>query len=110
VAQLAVDRSSAGVVWKGLAMAPTTGFGRYAGDLLVGNFGDGRINAFRWEGHHWDEAGTLRGTDPRALPIDGLRGIGFGNGAAAGPTTTLYFAAGTDGEAHGLFGSIAVAP
>jgi uncharacterized protein (TIGR03118 family) len=94
----------------GLAMAPATGFGRYSGDLLVGNFGDGRINAYRWEGHHWDEAGTLRGPDHRALSIDGLWGIGFGNGAASGPTTTLYFAAGPDGEAHGLFGSIAVAP
>ena len=38
--------------------------------------------------------------------IDGLWGIGFGNGATAGPTTTLYFAAGPDGESHGLFGTI----
>jgi uncharacterized protein (TIGR03118 family) len=94
----------------GLAMAPTTGFGRFSGDLLVGNFGDGRINAFKWQRHEWEEAGTLRGTDHRPVSIDGLWGIGFGNGAASGPTTTLYFAAGPDDEAHGLFGSIAVAP
>jgi len=94
----------------GLAMAPATGFGRFSGDLLVGNFGDGRIHAFKWDRHHWEEAGSLRGPDHRPISIDGLWGIGFGNGAASGPTTTLYFAAGSDGEAHGLFGSIAVAP
>jgi uncharacterized protein (TIGR03118 family) len=101
----------------GLAMAPATGFGQFSGDLLVGNFGDGRIHAFRWEagerehGHsslgHWESAGVLRGADRHPITIDGLWGIGFGNGSASGPTTTLYFAAGPGGEAHGLFGSIA---
>ncbi len=91
----------------GLAWAPA-GFGRFSGDLLVGNFGDGRIHAYRWDAreHEWDEAGTLRGTNHRPISIDGLWGIGFGNGSASGPTTTLYFAAGPDDEAHGLFGSI----
>jgi uncharacterized protein (TIGR03118 family) len=89
----------------GLAWAPA-GFGRFSGDLLVGNFGDGRINAFRWTGRHWEEQGHLKGANHRAISIDGLWGIGFGNGAGSGPTTTLYFAAGPGGEAHGLFGSI----
>jgi hypothetical protein len=40
--------------------------------------------------------------------IDGLWGIGFGNGAAAGPTNTLFFAAGPEDETEGLFGSITV--
>ena len=42
--------------------------------------------------------------------IDGLWGIGFGNGAAAGPTTTLYFAAGPEDETHGLYGAITALP
>jgi len=93
----------------GLAMAPA-GFGRVSGDLLVGNFGDGRINAFHWDGDHWRPAGQLEAANHRALVIDGLWGIGFGNGANSGPLTTLYFAAGPDDESHGLFGSITVAP
>ncbi len=91
----------------GLAWAPA-GFGRFSGDLLVGNFGDGRINAFAWDGHEWEGRGTLKGMNHRPITIDGLWGIGFGNGSGSGPTTTLYFAAGPGGEAHGLFGSISV--
>jgi uncharacterized protein (TIGR03118 family) len=94
----------------GLAMAPASGFGRFSGDLLVGNFGDGRIHAFRWKSGHWKEDGVLRGTNHKAVAIDGLWGIGFGNGSASGPITTLYFAAGPSDEAHGLFGSISAAP
>jgi uncharacterized protein (TIGR03118 family) len=90
----------------GLAKAPA-GFGKFSGDLLVGNFGDGRIHAFRWTASDgWEEHGVLKGPDHQPISIDGLWGIGFGNGAAAGPTTTLYFAAGPDDETHGLFGSI----
>lgn len=91
----------------GLAWAPA-GFGRFSGDLLVGNFGDGRIHGYRWTTDGWEDQGPLRGTDHRPIVVDGLWGIGFGNGVASGPTTTLYFASGPDGEAHGLFGSIAV--
>lgn len=89
----------------GLAWAPA-GFGKFSGDLLVGNFGDGRITAFHWTGHHWVERGQLRRANHRAISIDGLWGIGFGNGAGSGMTTTLYFAAGPGGEKHGRFGSI----
>jgi uncharacterized protein (TIGR03118 family) len=90
----------------GIAWAPATGFGHFSGDLLVGNFGNGRINAYRWHEGHWRFDGTLRTADHKAIVIDGLWGIGFGNDAAAGPSTTLYFAAGPDDESHGAFGAI----
>jgi uncharacterized protein (TIGR03118 family) len=89
----------------GLAKAPAN-FGKFSGDLLVGNFGDGRIHAFRPGTDGWEEHGLLKDTDHRPIEIDGLWGIGFGNGAASGPRETLFFAAGPDDEEHGLFGSI----
>jgi len=89
----------------GLAWAPSD-FGKFSGDLLVGNFGNGRINAFAWTPDGWDARGPVKGADHRPISIDGLWGIGFGNGALSGPTNVLYFAAGPDDENHGLFGSI----
>jgi hypothetical protein len=89
----------------GLAMAPSN-FGKFSGDLLVGNLGDGRIHAFRKGEDGWEEHGIMKGTDHKPIEIDGLWGIGFGNGDGAGPTNTLFFAAGPDDETHGLFGSI----
>jgi uncharacterized protein (TIGR03118 family) len=94
----------------GLAMAPAN-FGKFSGDLLVGNFGDGRIHAFRKGEDGWEEHGVMKGTDHTPIEIDGLWGIGFGNNngtnnGGAGPTNTLFFAAGPDDETHGLFGSI----
>ena len=96
----------------GIALAPA-GFGSYGGDLLVGNFGDGRINAFRRRGGDWIHAGPLRGRDRRPLELNGLWGLAFGNGALAGPRTTLFFASGphrwhgaTESEVHGLLGAI----
>ena len=90
----------------GLAWAPSN-FGKFSNRLLVGNFGDGRINAFRLtHDEGWEPSGRLKGTNHKSIRIDGLWGIGFGNGGGAGPTNTLYFAAGPDDENHGLFGSI----
>lgn len=89
----------------GLAWAPP-GFGRFSGDLLVGNFGNGRINGYRWHGSRWQFDGTVRSADGKAIVIDGLWGIAFGNDAAAGPSTKLYYAAGPDDETHGAFGAI----
>jgi uncharacterized protein (TIGR03118 family) len=87
----------------GLALAPN-GFGRFGKDLLVGNFGDGHINAYEID------TGAFRGQlkDQRGNPItiNGLWALGFGNGALAGPTDTLFFTAGINDEADGLFGSI----
>ncbi|PYQ38609.1 MAG: TIGR03118 family protein [Acidobacteria bacterium] len=87
----------------GLAIAPAD-FGSFSGDLLVGNFGDGRINAYDLA--TFEAKGHLKTPDHKPLAIDGLWGIGFGNGVNAGPTTTLFFAAGPDDETHGLFGSV----
>jgi uncharacterized protein (TIGR03118 family) len=90
----------------GLALAPSS-FGPFAGDVLIGNFGNGRISAYKDNGGgKWVYKGQLRRGNGTLIAIDGLWAIAFGNGAAAGPTTSLYFAAGPGGEAHGLFGSI----
>jgi uncharacterized protein (TIGR03118 family) len=90
----------------GLALAPPD-FGSFAGDLLVGNFGNGRINAYRQlPNGRWRFHGALRGTDGTPLVIDGLWGLAFGNDGPSGPTNVLYFAAGPQFEAHGHFGRI----
>jgi uncharacterized protein (TIGR03118 family) len=92
----------------GLAWAPD-GFGAFSGDLLVGNFGDGRIHAFEPQANgSFERAGVLRRADGHAVHIDGLWAIEFGNGGAAGPMTSLFFTAGPDDEQHGLFGRIDV--
>jgi uncharacterized protein (TIGR03118 family) len=90
----------------GIARAPAN-FGPFSGDLLIGNFGDGQINAYAQQADgSWERAGGFRDSSGRAISIDGLWGIGFGNNGPAGPATTLYFAAGPNDEADGLFGSI----
>jgi uncharacterized protein (TIGR03118 family) len=89
----------------GLAMAPAS-FGRYAGDLLVGNFGDGQINAYAAGDGGWHHAGTLRSTEGHKLVIDGLWALEFGNAGNNGNPDTLFFTAGPDDESNGLFGTI----
>jgi uncharacterized protein (TIGR03118 family) len=90
----------------GLAMAPAN-FGRMSGDLLVGNFGDGQIHAFhlRTDGSY-RRAGVMRNAKGKAVFIDGLWALEFGNDDAAGASNELFFTAGPDDEAHGLFGKI----
>ena len=100
------SRGALNAPW-GIALAPA-GFGRFSGDLLVGNFGDGRINAF--DGQTFEPRGHLKRPDHKPIVIDGLWGIGFGNGGGAGPATTFFFAAGPDEETHGLFGRLDLAP
>jgi uncharacterized protein (TIGR03118 family) len=90
----------------GLALAPSS-FGVFSGDVLVGNFGNGRISAYQdLGGGKWVYKGQLRKGDQTLISIDGLWAIAFGNGSASGPATSLYFAAGPSDESHGLFGSI----
>jgi uncharacterized protein (TIGR03118 family) len=92
----------------GLAWAPSN-FGRFSGDLLVGNFGDGQINAYQeLPSGQFVHRGELRTSNRRSLSIDGLWALQFGHGAVAnnGPTNTLFFTAGPDDESNGLFGSI----
>ena len=91
----------------GLALAPST-FGRFAGDLLVGNFGDGQINAYAEHNGHFTHRGELRDNSGKSLSIDGLWALEFGQGGNNGPAGTLFFTAGPDDETHGLFGQIAV--
>lgn len=91
----------------GLAVAPAS-FGSFAGDLLVGNFGDGRINAFSLATDSF--VGQLSGPDGAALSIEGLWGIIPGNGGAAGSSSDLFFTAGPDGESNGLFGAVLPVP
>ena len=88
----------------GLAVAPLN-FGDFSGALLVGNFGDGRINAFNQDTGNF--LGQLQDTFGSPMTIDGLWGLNFGNGAHQAPMTTLFFTAGIAKESHGLFGSIA---
>jgi uncharacterized protein (TIGR03118 family) len=87
----------------GIALAPAD-FGAFSNDLLVGNFGDGRINAFdlqtgKFQAQLADKAGN-------PITINGLWGIAFGNGGQAGEPNELFFASGPNGEAAGLFGKI----
>jgi uncharacterized protein (TIGR03118 family) len=92
----------------GLAMAPAS-FGAYSGDLLVGNFGNGRISAYQQRSDgKWVYKGQLRVANGTPITIDGLWAIAFGNGASAGSTSNLYFLAGPTGQSHGLYGFIAV--
>ena len=91
----------------GIAQAPA-GFGRFSGDLLIGNFGDGEITAFgRDEDGDWGPRGQLRGAENRPIAVDGLWALEFGHGAPNnGPVNTLFFTAGPNDEEDGLFGSI----
>jgi len=87
----------------GLTVAPNN-FGEFSGDLLVGNFGDGHVNAYDRRSGEFE--GTLRKSNGSAIEIQGLWGIAFGNGQTAGPKNSLFFAAGIHDEVDGLFGSL----
>jgi uncharacterized protein (TIGR03118 family) len=89
----------------GLAMAPAS-FDRFAGDLLVGNFGNGQINAYATTPNGWKYDGALRDTDGKKVVIDGLWALQFGNASNNGNPDTLFFTAGPDDESHGIFGTI----
>jgi uncharacterized protein (TIGR03118 family) len=88
----------------GLALAPT-GFGSFANDLLVGNFGDGTINAF--DPLTGAFLGQLDDASGNPIVNPGLWALTFGNGGNGGITSDLYFTAGSAAENHGLLGSLA---
>jgi uncharacterized protein (TIGR03118 family) len=90
----------------GFALAPAD-FGAFSNALLVGNFGDGRINAFDLKTGKF--LGQLSDAAGRPLTNVGIWGMTFGNGAGGTRTNTLYFAAGINGENDGLFASISLA-
>ena len=87
----------------GIAQAPGD-FGAYSHDILVGQFGSGEILVFDPVTGHFK--GRLLDATNMPISIEGLWGIAFGGGTGSGPANTLFFTAGTDHEAHGLFGSI----
>jgi uncharacterized protein (TIGR03118 family) len=90
----------------GMSAAPAS-FGRFAKALLVGNFGDGRISAFRVADGKF--LGQLITTNQTYFAEPGLWAILPGNGGAGGDASSLYFTSGIDHEAHGLFGSLSPA-
>ena len=87
----------------GLVQAPAS-FGQFAGAVLIGNFGDGRIHAF--------ESGTGQFLGPvvnsvgQEILIDGLWSLSVGNGRAGGDADAIYFTAGPNDEKDGLLGSL----
>jgi uncharacterized protein (TIGR03118 family) len=92
----------------GVALAPATGFGEFSGDLLIANFGSGEIDAYDPTTDAF--LGVLDGSNGLPLVNDDLWAIDFGNGGTDFNADTLYFTAGIDNEAEGLFGSIADTP
>jgi uncharacterized protein (TIGR03118 family) len=89
----------------GLAIAPSS-FGSLAGDLLVGNFGDGTINAY--DPTTGASLGALFDSHGNPLVIDGLWALTPGNGGVGSDPMAIYFTAGPGGEMHGLFGDLTV--
>lgn len=102
----AVSQGALNAPW-GVTLAPAS-FGGFGGSLLVGNFGDGTINAFD------PITGALRGTLLNALgaPLvnEGLWAITFGNGGPGFDANTLYLTAGINDENDGLFASVSPVP
>lgn len=86
-----------------MTIAPSD-FGIYSHDLLVGNFGSGQVAVYDPVTGFFK--GLLKDASDNTITIDGLWGLSFGSGGTSGSATALYFSAGSDGEAHGLFGTI----
>jgi uncharacterized protein (TIGR03118 family) len=91
----------------GLALGPSS-FGDFAGDLFVGNFGDGRINIFDLATNTF--IGQLLDIHGDPIAIDGLWALTPGNNGGAGSADRLYFTAGPDEESHGLVGVLNPVP
>jgi uncharacterized protein (TIGR03118 family) len=87
----------------GVTQAPGN-FGTLSNDILVGNFGDGTIHAFDPTSGKF--VGTVTNPDGSTFVQFGLWGLAFGNGLSAQPTNTLFFAAGPNHEADGVYGRL----
>jgi len=81
-------------------------FGRFSGAILVGNFGNGKVNAFDSDGNFLDELKDEKG---KPLVIDGLWTLTLGGGRNSS-SDTLYFTSGPNDETDGVFGTITPAP
>lgn len=88
----------------GMAIAPSD-FGAFSHDVLVGQFGSGHIAVFNPVTGRF--LGMLEDAKSEPITIDGLWALAPGNGATAGPATSMYFTAGIDHEKNGLFGTLA---
>jgi uncharacterized protein (TIGR03118 family) len=91
----------------GVAIA-SPNFGAYSNDLMIGNFGDGTINAFDPTSGAY--LGTVQDPSGNAISVSGLWALFTGNGGSGGDSNALYFAAGPGGQQHGLLGSLQAAP
>ncbi len=103
--QLIKRVASAGVLnapW-GIALAPS-GFGSVAGDLLIGNFGDGTINSF--DPVSGASLGAVTLANGNKLAVPGLWDLAFGNGAPNQPASALFYTAGPNNQVDGVFGRI----
>jgi uncharacterized protein (TIGR03118 family) len=87
----------------GVVRAPAS-FGQFAGVVLIGNFGDGQINAF--DPNTGAFIGKVVNSKGEVILIDGLWALMVGNGKAGGDSNKIYFTAGPNGETDGLFGSL----
>ncbi len=87
----------------GLAITPH-GFGPFSNELVLGNFGDGTFVSFNLT--TGEQTGYLRNRVGEAIAIEGLWGLAFGNGESLGQSNYLYFTAGPNDEADGLFGRL----
>lgn len=87
----------------GVVMAPSN-FAGFSNMLLIGNFGDGRINAY--DINMGNFMGTLADKNGTPVQVPGMWGLAFGNGAASQPTNTLYFASGINKGNDGVYGRI----
>jgi len=92
----------------GMAWAPFEGFGGFDNALLVGNFGDGSINAFDFDSGNF--LGAVSDSTGKPIQIPGLWGLQFGLGVSGASSSALFFAAGISKEKHGLFGTLAIVP
>lgn len=92
----------------GVTMAPATGFGNYSGDLLIGNFGDGKVLAFNPTTSAY--LGTLDGSNGMPIVNPFLWALDFHGGGPGASADALYFTAGINNQRDGLFGSIQLVP
>jgi uncharacterized protein (TIGR03118 family) len=94
----------------GMTIAPAANFGAFSGMLLVGNFGDGRINVY--DPVAGTSQGFLQNPKGNAIVIPGLWALRVGNGASGGDANAVYFTAGPESgdTQHGLFGSLQAGP
>jgi len=104
--RLVDDGGALNAPW-GLVIAPSS-FGALAGKLLIGNFGDGKINVYDPVSGKFLE--TLKDSQGNEISIDGLWALIKGNGGAGGNAQDIFFTAGSDDEMHGLFGVLTAVP